>query len=281
MVMTTNDLHAMYTEFTEANYARLLALAARQYRFCNYGENLPEPIIVWRHDIDVSPNRALSLARIEAEQGVKCVYHILLSSRHYNVFELETMNTLRQIANSGHHIGLHFDMDVFGHGENADPQTVSRRIEREKGILEDLLGVSLGSMSFHNTLLNSHRIGTSSVIAGMINVNSGEVFGRYKYVSDSNGIWRRECLRDVLNGQVYPRLHVLTHPVWWTPDAMSPAERLWRAQIGRARAGINIYFDALRRDGRAKEVLTLQGFDSFEAKCDQATSCHMTFREDV
>lgn len=262
--MDKTDHRASDAEFTEANYARLLAAAARRYRFCNYGESASEPIVVWRHDIDFSPNRALALARIEAELGVKCVYHVMLSSRHYNVFELETLKLLRGIATFGHLFGLHFDMDIFDPAQTTTREMVDCRIKFEKSILENLLEVTLGSMSFHNTVLNSHRVATSAVIAGMINVNCKEVFDSYKYVSDSNGIWRRERLEAVLEGEIHPRLHVLTHPVWWTPEAMSPAERLWRAQTGRARAGLDAYFSVLARDGRAEEVLALQGFGDFE-----------------
>jgi len=249
------------TDFTEENYKRLLNLAKSRYRFCDYMETASEPLVVWRHDIDYSPNRALGLARIDAECGLSCIYHVMVTSRYYSILERETLDNLRMIAGLGHQIGLHFDIEVLGTDLTPDAEVILERIGFEKSILQDLLDIEPNSMSFHNTILNRERITDAQNVAGMINVNAQEVFQSYKYISDSNGIWRRDRLEDVLAEETHQRLHVLTHPVWWTPEAMSPAERLRRAIKGRARSGLNVYFDLMKQDGRYDEVLRQSGFD--------------------
>jgi hypothetical protein len=45
-------------------------------------------------------------------------------------------------------------------------------------------------------------------------------------------------------------LHLLTHPAWWTPDEMSPSERIDRAILGRARATRGDYDALLKAAGR-------------------------------
>ena len=204
-------------DFTENEYIRLLEMASRKYEFVHYDENSSGPLVCWRHDIDYSPQRALAMARIEAERSLKCIYHLFLNSLYYNVFESQITVIFRRIAELGHVLGLHFDMDVFGTGDNTDTDLILERIDFEKGIFEKLLRQPMRSISFHNYVLNQERLVRGESIHGMINVCSPAIWEGYKYISDSNGIWRHERLRDVLSEKPYDRLHVLTHPVWWPP----------------------------------------------------------------
>ena len=241
-------------EFTEASYQRLLRLAAGRYVFCDYGDEVDDmPTVAWRHDVDYSPQRALALARLENAQGLRCIYHVLVTSRYYSVLEPEIANIFRAISALGHSLGLHFDMDVFGQLPTVEVEAVTRRIGLEKLLLEALTGVELHSMSFHNFGLNQSRLLEQETICSMTNVAATSVRSKYKYVSDSNGIWRFDRLKDILF-QEHPRLHVLTHPEWWTPDAMSPLARLDRCIEGRARVGRGLYVDLMKRDGRYSDI---------------------------
>lgn len=251
--------HALGEEndFTEANYIRLLKLAVSKYRFVGYGEEPVEPYAIWRHDVDYSPHRALAFARIEAELGVRCAYHILISGRYYNVFEPDVAAIFRKIGSLGHEIGLHFDMDVLADGEQS---TFLDRISLEKTIVEAVSGMPVTTMSFHNYVLHETRLEPADQICGMLNTSTGRFQQGYKYVSDSNGIWRYDRLEDVLSAESFPRLHVLTHPVWWTPEAMSPVERLRRVVDGRAHASFGFYADVMKRDGRYASLADRLGF---------------------
>lgn len=239
--------------FTEAAYGRLLELAAKNYRFCGFGEGVARPFVIWRHDVDYSPHRALALAQIEARLRVRCVYHVLITSRYYNFLEAEIVQIFRTIAGLGHEIGLHFDMDVFGETATLSVEQLDERIQFEQSVIERLLGITVGSMSFHNYTINQDRIHERDHICGMINASS-PAFREFSYVSDSNGIWRYRKLEDVLTGPVVPRLQVLTHPEWWTPEPLTPFARLRRSIYGRYRANLKLYLYQLRRDGRLKII---------------------------
>ena len=64
------DYH--FEDFTTENYARLLDIAKERFLFINYNEIVDNVrFVVWRHDIDVAPHRALDLAKIEYEKNVK------------------------------------------------------------------------------------------------------------------------------------------------------------------------------------------------------------------
>jgi len=252
-------------DFTETSYRRLLTLASARFAFCDYGEETAErPTVAWRHDVDYSPQRALALARLEHSEGVRCIYHVLVTSRYYNVLEPEIAEIFGAIAGLGHALGLHFDLDVFGKLSSVDADAAVRRIALEKEILEAVTGTRLGSMSFHNYCLNQDRLLELDTICGMSNIAATSVRSRYKYVSDSNGIWRFDRLEEVL-GQNHRRLHVLTHPEWWTPEAMSPLDRLDRCIAGRARAGRKLYVDLMKRDGRYADIAARIGFGKGEA----------------
>ncbi len=252
-------------EFTEANYQRLLILAAEHYDFCDYGQEVSDRrSVAWRHDVDYSPHRALALARLEHAQGLRCIYHGLVAGRYYNVLEPEIAEIFRFIVGLGHSLGLHFDLDVFGEQATVDIDAVVQRIALEKKILESVTGAQLRSMSFHNYGLNQGRLLEQESICGMTNIAATSVRNRYKYVSDSNGIWRFDRLEDVL-GQDHRRLHVLTHPEWWTPTPMSPVDRLDRCIAGRAQSGRSLYVGLMKRDGRYADIAARIGFGDIEA----------------
>jgi hypothetical protein len=244
-------------DFTENNYARLIELAAQSYRFVDLPEALddpdPSPAVVWRHDVDYSPHRALALAQVEQSRGLRCVYHFMVSSRYYNVLEPEVSTILRRIGDLGHHVGLHFDMDVFdvfGAGESPSQEAIDRQMAFERDVLAMVLRRPLTSMSFHNVTLNAELLVESATIACLRNAQAAVKRGEFRYVSDSNGVWRYDRLDAVLAGPASRRLMVLTHPEWWTPEQATPFERLARCIAGRADANLAFYVKLLNRDGR-------------------------------
>ena len=244
------DFSQEHALFTEGEYGALLDLAKEKYAFCGYDEFPDRPSVFWRHDVDHSAHRSLALAKLEAARGLRCAYHLLLTSRYYNIFEPEIGAIFREIASLGHEIGLHFDMDAFGETYAASETEMARRIALEHSVIESVVGVSVRSMSFHNYVLNRERLNECETIGGLFNCGSAAFVKQFKYVSDSNGIWRYDRLRDVLAQPAFPRLHVLTHPEWWTPEPMPPMQRLRRIVDGRAKANFDLYAYQLRRDGR-------------------------------
>ena len=56
--------------FTENSYRALISKAADRYRFLRFEEcyeSTQSDVALWRHDVDFSPQRAFSQAKIEAE----------------------------------------------------------------------------------------------------------------------------------------------------------------------------------------------------------------------
>lgn len=227
----TNSPEGHEVDFTEAHYRANVRTAKAHYAFEPYGTRSDEPHVLWRHDIDCSPHRALALARIEAEEGVTATYCFLLHSDFYNLLETAVMRRVREILSYGHRLGLHFDPAVV---RPADEAELECALTRERAILEDVFEAPVEAFSFHNPDISDADRFQQDAYAGMLSTYGASVQRDYHYVSDSNGYWRFKRLADVLGEHEQPRLHVLTHPEWWQAEAMSPRARIARCIEGRA-----------------------------------------------
>lgn len=227
--------------FTEESYYFLLEnLLKVGYEFIDYRAGLVGlnkknkliPSVIWRHDIDMSVHRALSLAKIENQLGIKSTFFILLQSQFYDIREKDIREKLYQIKNLGHNIGLHFDFDYLA-TKIITQQQFETSLKLQLDTMYELLGINTEVFSYHNPRNSSFNLDKSLEICGLVNVYSTEFFDNFKYCSDSNGRWN-DNIEQLINPDVYPRLHILTHPVWWTPEYIKvPRDKIIRAVEGR------------------------------------------------
>jgi hypothetical protein len=238
-----------WSDFTETAFrGHLQALQDLGYRFIRFGEQPEGRQVIWRHDVDWSIHRAASLARIEAEAGVTATYFINPRSIGYSLAEPAVVQIARRIAADGHEIGLHFDPEAYGLG-GWTVQRLEEAVGREKRLIEMLLDLPVRVMSWHNPTLTNLLDFAEDEVCGMVNAYGRTYRSGYVYASDSNGMWRHQPMAQVIAAG-HERLQLLTHPEWWAPEALPPAERLERCLQGRAVAGARSYHDALVLDGR-------------------------------
>lgn len=239
-------------EFTEADYRQLLRLARAQYAFCRFPEHAHvERGVLWRHDVDISPQRALALARIEHAEGVVATYFIHLHSIFYNALEPQVVECFRGIAALGHAFGLHFEPQFYKGMTPSAPAAVDVAIRAEATALESIISCRSEAVSYHNPDAMWSALDTDE-LGGLVNTYGRSVRARFQYCSDSNGHWRHQPLRALLVSGA-PRLHVLTHPEWWTPDAMPSREKIARATEGHSASVIRSYEAQLEATGRTDE----------------------------
>ncbi len=235
----------LFKDFTEKNYRRLISLGKNKWRFIDITEYKKDGnLCFWRHDVDLSLKRAYRICLIESEENVSSTYFLNLHSRFYNLLESDSLKLVFKIIDCGHQIGLHFDMKYFTNFSRNN-QTLSSVIKKEKKYLEDILGIKLYGISFHNpddiVLKNE-----SDVVCGMVNTYGPYFRKNYIYCSDSNGYWRHKHLEDVLSTNQLKKIHILTHPGWWTPTALSPDKRVKRCINGRAKDVYQQYLNTLK-----------------------------------
>lgn len=238
-------------DFTEAHYTECIKKAMENYEFLSYEDFvLRKQGLVWRHDIDMSLHRAIKLAQIEAGLGLKATYFIHMQSEFYSILEKECNEILNQIVELGHDLAIHFDPNFYGNEKIRSSNDLSDYLLFEKGLLKKLTGYEAKVFSFHNPDIGEWLKFTDDTYGGLINTYSTFFKENVAYCSDSNGYWRFKRLYDFLN-QGHRRIQVLTHPVWWTPEAMMPRERIVRAINGRAQCRIKSYDDFLEsQEGR-------------------------------
>ncbi len=229
-----------FEDFTEAAYRRLIALAQARYRFVGYPDYASAgPLVIWRHDLDISVERAVAMAEIEAALGATSTWFVLFHSPFYNLLDRDTLRKIQHIQSLGHTIGLHFDASFYD-GFSTEAALTSKLHDEKRG-LEDLLGTSVDAFSWHNPDAADVLRYQADEMAGMINAYGQTFRTAFTYCSDSNGYWRYDRMRDVLTTSNAPKLHLLTHPVWWHPTEMPPRERVQRCVEAAAAAQLRNY----------------------------------------
>lgn len=237
-----------FGDFTETSYRDCLRLARAAYRFVGYVEARAPRSVLWRHDCDASMHRALRLAEIEAEEGATVTYFLFPRCLYYNLLSADIAGCVRRIRGLGHDLALHFDPTYYG--EILQGDALTRAIARERDLIADEFGQVPTAVSFHLYGVLGSPMPEDDSIAGMVNAYGRSLKATHGYVSDSNGVWRFRRLKTVLEEAREERLQVLTHPEWWTPEAMPPRARLQRAIDGYAAAMGGWYDDITARFGR-------------------------------
>jgi hypothetical protein len=141
-----------------------------------------------RHDVDLSLDAALTMARLEAEMGVSATYLLMTRSVFYNVASPEGERAIAELRSLGHAVGHHavhphvdldgrFDRVVAWH--NPDPKYMREPIE------------------------------------SAANVMHAPWFDPARYRSDSNQHWRSGSPVDGLRRREPDWLQLLVHPEIW------------------------------------------------------------------
>lgn len=253
-----------FEDFTEARYRELLKIAKAKWTFIPYSEfRTKGRVCLWRHDVDFSVHRAHAMAVMEAKEGLRATYFINLHSIFYNPLEGEITQLIHRIRNLGHSLGLHFDPGYYAsRHEDTDPKgcemkdtpfEMERAMALEKSFLEAVFETEFSAFSFHNPDLGPWFSIDQDEIAGMVNAYGRYIREHYDYISDSNGYWRFRRLRDVLDAGAGEKLHILTHSGWWTPEILSPRERVSRCINGRALKQHRLY-DRLLADADRENI---------------------------
>lgn len=229
-------------DFSVVAYRQLISLVLASYQTANY-RSIPwgQRFVLWRHDCDYSLNRALVLAKIEAEIGLRSTFFVNLHCEFYNLLESSQIVLVKELVQLGHDIGLHFDAAFYA---TVSEDELHKQVTREADLLEQFVGVRPAVFSFHNPSA-FHLTCEADTYGGLVNCYSKRFKTAVPYCSDSNGYWRFRRLFDVLSEAKDPCLQVLTHPGWWQEKPMPPRQRIFRSTYGRASATMRLYDQGL------------------------------------
>jgi hypothetical protein len=186
--------------FTLEHYRELLAAAeSGGYRWTSFDVRPRPGDLFLRHDVDLSLEAALELARLEHELGVRATYFLMTESAFYNLDSPAGRDAQRRLRELGHAVGLHavhpraelderFDPVIAWH--NPDPEYLSKPV------------------------------------AGAVNVMEPPFFTQGLYRSDSNRHWREGCPHDELAAGAFEWLQLLIHPEIWVYEGETMRETM-------------------------------------------------------
>lgn len=186
-----------------------------------YERSRGQPRAIMRHDVDVCPQKALRMAELEAESGVKASYFIMTNSPLYSISAPSSQSAIKSLQRLGHEVALHFDAGAHQPSEDAQPEQMISQILAEANIIEDIVGGPIHSVSFHRPCPTF--LGGASHIDRLVNAYGSELMKWY--LSDSRCSWR-ENPAAAIEEHRHDLLQILIHPVWWGPAHMSGGARL-------------------------------------------------------
>lgn len=216
MEFTYEAYDGLIKEILKNNYVITDYFEYKKYKKC----------VILRHDIDYDLRKSLQIAEIEAANGVKSTFFILLTTDFYNICSKRSIRVINKIKQCGHDIGLHFDEAKYGIDDsNRDGQKLSELIKRETGILSDIVKRDVKVVSMHRPSAGILRLEHEGKLdlGGIVNSYADEFFSGFKYLSDSRMCWK-ENVEDIISSDQYDRLHILTHPFWYNAENKDPKE---------------------------------------------------------
>lgn len=218
---TTGDV-----AYTYDWYRRFLTSLIRAgFDFRDYDADLGPGEAIPRHDIDLSPSRALTTARIEAELDVTGTYFFLVSTPIYNPLYERTRAVIEEISDLGHDVGLHFSTHQYwGPADDPDESAIEERVIAERETLSTVVP-TVDAVSFHippDWVLGRRFEGFESTY-------EPRFFQEIEYVADSNQRWRE--LPPPLD-DIGEKIQVLVHPGLWGESDASFEERVEQSVDG-------------------------------------------------
>jgi len=217
--------------FTTSGYVKVLESALKQnYKFCSFEDinnfQKSEKICLLRHDIDVSLELAYQMALVEKELEIKSTYFLMLRSPVYNLFARHNQSFVEKIIDMGHHIALHYDEAFYPKHQ----KKLEDLVQTEAQVIETMFGIdSVKTISFHQP--SKAIIDNEIKLINYINTYDKQMFKDFHYISDSNKVWKNYHPQTIFEQSLYPKVHLLIHPIWWISDEDLPTEQLWQKTI--------------------------------------------------
>ena len=204
------DQHDETVVFTYDWYSEFLdRVRAAGYEFASFDDDVGEGQVLLRHDVDLSLEAAVEMARLEANRGVQATYCVMLSSPLYNPIESPWRDTIRTIDALGHEVGLHFSTHEYW-SERARPDSarIARRVGIERSILDTVARTLSNVVSFH--IPPDWVLGQS--FETFKSTYAADVFEEVGYVADSGCRWRTD---PPVVEEFSETVQILTHPGLW------------------------------------------------------------------
>lgn len=110
-------------DFTLSIYKELLlALKSAKYQFITFEEyfsrQLPEKLVILRHDVDRTPGNAIKMAHLENELNIRASYYYRIVSESYDE------KSIREVVHFKHELGYHYEDLSLSKGDEQQALTL-------------------------------------------------------------------------------------------------------------------------------------------------------------
>ncbi len=209
--------------YSLSHYVEILRAAKERYwlpKVRDVAFGLPdEDFLLIRHDVDINPWAAFTMAELEQREGVETTYYYRLHAPYYNLLDGRVLDLVLRVAEMGHEIGLHHEPGFFLE-RGLDPvQGVRRDIQT----FEDLVG-------FRTRTIAQHQPAQGPLLDEICPDHpcayQRDLVVRIPYYGDSGFRWREGCICTKFDK---PQVHTLIHPHSWVIDDR-PWQDVLRAQ---------------------------------------------------
>ena len=190
----------MSDRFDMREYELLLEAAQEGgYAFRLFDREPADGDLLLRHDVDLSLEAAVSMARLEAEMGVRATYFLMTRSVFYNLGSHAGEAAVAELRELGHAVAHHA---VHPHVD------LDARFD--------------AVVAWHNP----DPVYMHAPVDGAVNVMQAPWFDPDHYRSDSNQHWRSGSPREGLRRRAPSWLQLLVHPEIWVYPGESMRESM-------------------------------------------------------
>lgn len=215
--------------------------------------------IVLRHDVEISIQKALRLAKLENQQNTISSYFFQLRADGYNILSGYGRDVVKQIAAMGHSIGLHYYVE-----KKMSRDMLREDIQLDRMTMEKYLDMEIKLFSIHRP--PKWILKPPLKIDGMINTYD-PLFFRFStdikkiftdsisplYLADSGHAWKYgyPCNQTINQKR---RIQILTHPLSWSEEGFLRTENFKHIVFEKHLETIYV-LNRENRDFPVKEVL--------------------------
>jgi hypothetical protein len=175
--------------------------------------------IILRHDLELCVEDAYKIHLLEKECGIKSSIFVLTTCHSYNPASEKNRLMLQEINKNGFEIGLHFDPTIYQPGEN-----LQKKVEEEANYLSSIIGNKVKSVSLHRPAL-THKNKDFPLFKNFYNAYDPKVFSPNHYISDSNGIFRKDIYNFIKKGD-NSTIQILLHPIHYMKNGKNYEDRI-------------------------------------------------------
>lgn len=191
--------------------------------------------IILRHDVDLDIAPAYRVAELEKGMGIRSSFFILTTCGFYNPSSQKNRAMLREMAEDGFDIGLHFDPTVYPGGGNGE---LLRGMRRERELLEHIINAPVRSISLHNPSIHGEYV----LFPEMLNAYDPEYFNPQIYISDSQ--FKRSFIGRDVHEFVRTARQMLLHPCQY-PESDTDFKGIGAEAVARLREDVERTFRGL------------------------------------